>query len=84
MVRTQIYLPQAQHRALRKQARKLGVSMTELIRRLVASHLPESGTPVFSKEQVLSFIALGKSGRSDTSEEHDRALDELMRSNAAR
>jgi hypothetical protein len=85
MVRTQIYLPLAQHRALRKRARAEGISMTEMIRRLLAQHLEERrGIRSFSKEDVLSFVAIGASGRRDTSERHDDALDEALRRNAAR
>ena len=85
MVRTQIYLPSAEHRALKKRAREQGLSLTELIRRLVTDHLEQrKGIRSFSKEDILSFIALGGGGRGDISERHDEALDQALRRNAAR
>ena len=72
MVRTQVYLPASHHRAIQREARKTGVSMTELVRRLVAEHVTgKRGVAAFRKEAVLSFVALGSSGSSDGSERHD-------------
>ncbi len=85
MVRTQVYLTPAQHRALRKEAQRLGVSMTEVIRRAVSAQVEgRAGVAAFPKEAILSFVALGKSGRTDTSERHDDALDEAFRDDALR
>ena len=80
MVRTQIYLSRSQHQALKRAAKAAGISMTELVRRIVAERV--EGRPhvrVHDKETVLRFVALGDSGVSDTSEHHDRALDEAFR-----
>jgi hypothetical protein len=81
----QIYLTRAQHDALRRQARTTNVSMTELLRRLVDSHLiGKPGVTVFGKEAILALGNLGASGRKDTSERHDDALDEAFRAGALR
>ena len=85
MVRTQVYLTAAQHRALKKEASREGVSMTEMLRRILGEHLHgRRGMRAFRKEAVLSFIALGASGSSSTSERHDEALDEGFRGGALR
>ncbi len=79
MVRTQIYLAKSQHRALRRAAAREGVSMTELLRRMIDRYLlSKPGKPEFTKEVVMSFIGLGESGRADISERHDDALDEAF------
>ena len=85
MVRTQIYLPESDHRALRQAAKREGVSMTELVRRIVGEYTSgRRGVASFPKEAVLSFVALGRSGRDDISEQHDQALDEAYRSGTLR
>lgn len=80
MVRTQIYLSPSQHRALKRAAKAAGVSMTELVRQIVAERL--EGRPrvrVHDKEAIMRFIGLGDAGASGTSEDHDSALDEAFR-----
>ena len=85
MVRAQIYLSATHHRALRRAATEAGVSVTELVRRLVAEHVEgRRGVRPFGKEHVMRFVALGRSGQSRTSEQHDRALDEALRGGAVR
>jgi Ribbon-helix-helix protein, copG family len=85
MVRTQVYLTKRQHRALKKAAREEGLSMTEMLRRILDTHLEErSGLRSFKKEGVMSFIGLGSSGRRDIAANHDRALDEAARGGALR
>ena len=85
MTRTQIYLTPKQHRALKKEAAREGISMTEFLRRLVDVRLfgRNAGGPP-EKELVLAFVALGESGRSDVSANHDRALDEALRAGTPR
>lgn len=85
MVRTQVYLTPSQHRALKKEAVREGVSMTEMLRRLIDAHLKgRRGVAAFQKEAVMSFIGLGSSGHSDTAEGHDQVLDEAFRDDAIR
>ena len=80
MVRTQVYFNEEQHRALRQAARREGISMTALLRRLVERELlrkpPKRG---YSKEAIMAFIGLGSAEPADTSERHDEALDEAFR-----
>jgi Ribbon-helix-helix protein, copG family len=78
--RTQIYIESSHLKALRREAKTAGVSVTEIVRRIVAGHLEdERGVPAFKKEDVLSFVGLGKSGSMTVSERHDDALDEAFR-----
>ena len=85
MVRTQMYLTPTQHRALKREAAREGVSMTEMLRRIVNAFLKgRRGVTGFPKEAVMSFIGLGSSGRSDTAERHDTALDEAFRAGSLR
>ena len=85
MVRTQVYLTAKQHRALKREAARQGISMTELLRRLIDSQLSgRQGTRSFSKEAVMSFVGLGSSGQTDVSERHDAALDEALRDGSLR
>lgn len=85
MIRTQVYLSEPQHRALKEEARREGISMTEHLRRILSAHFEgHRGIANFSKEDVLSFVGLGASGRTDGSEHHDRALDEALRDGPVR
>lgn len=85
MTRTQVYLTSKQHRDLKKAASREGVSMTEFLRRIVDVHLygaREKRRP--AKDLILSFVALGESGRKDVSANHDRTLDEALRAGSPR
>ena len=80
MVRTQVYLTEEQHCALRRAAERDGISMTAFLRRLVERELlgktPKRDYP---KDAIMAFIGLGSSEPDDTSERHDEALDEAFR-----
>jgi predicted HicB family RNase H-like nuclease len=85
MIRTQVYLTPRQHRALRRSAKEAGVSMTEMLRRILAEHFAgRRGIASFDKETVLAFAALGRSGLRDVAERHDEALDEALRAPSLR
>lgn len=86
MTRTQVYLTSQQHRALKREAAREGVSMTEMLRRILDHHLLGRRTPgrAPKKDLILSFVALGESGRTDVSASHDRALDEALRAGPPR
>jgi Zn-dependent peptidase ImmA (M78 family) len=80
MVRTQVYFSEEQHRALREAAKREGVSMTALLRRIVERELLGKITkPGYSKDAIMAFIGLGSAEPGDTSERHDEALDEAFR-----
>ncbi len=73
----QIYLEPAQDVALRQLARRLGVSMAEVIRRGLNLYIEEAVPP--SSDPLLEVIGLGSSGRADLSENHDQLVAEEAR-----
>jgi len=72
--RTQVYLEPEQHRLLKREAQKKGISLAELLRRIVRDHLRKER----SREEFFTIVGLGRSGRSDVAEEHDRYLAEAI------
>jgi hypothetical protein len=92
MVRTQIQLRDEQHRALRKWAGRLGISLSEAVRRCVAERLPQeekaptrAGKTPSRAELIRNALSVvGKfrdcEGRSDVARNHDRYLDEAYHS----
>jgi len=80
MVRTQVYFSEEQHRALRRAARREGISMTALLRRMVERELVgRTARPDYSKDAIMAFVGLGSTEPDDISERHDEALDEAFR-----
>lgn len=82
MVRIQIQLDAAQHRRVKKRARELGVSVSEVIRRSVAATLASAG----DERAELGRRALAVAGRhadpagpGRIAEGHDTALAEAYR-----
>jgi hypothetical protein len=77
MVRTQIQLTEAQHRALKRWAGRLGISLAEAVRRCVADRLAREDVPAGRADRVReAATVIGKyaSGRSDIAERHDEHL----------
>ncbi len=83
--KTLIYLDLQDLNALRAEARTHGISLAELMRRLVRQHL-EKRHPASppSAETYLKLVALGMSGRADISERHDVYLADAFRRKHAR
>ena len=86
MVRTQVYFSEEQHRALRRAARREGISMTALLRRMVERELLGRATqPDYSKDAIMAIRRPWQElGRSDISENHDEALAEAFRDETVR
>ena len=75
-----IYLEPEQHRALRAEAAQEGVSMAELLRRLIAQHLQERrGARPIPRDTYLRLVGIGASGRGDVSARHDAYLAVAVR-----
>lgn len=72
LTRTQIYLEPEQHRLLKKEAEAKGISLAELLRQMAWEHLRSEPPP----EDFFGIVALGKSGKTDVSENHDRYIAE--------
>jgi len=78
--RTMVYLEPEQVQALKKRAKAEGISVAELMRRLVREHLTEpAGPKPVPKEAYAALVGLGSSGRPGIGDAHDehlaRALD---------
>ena len=73
-VRTQIYLDPELYRLLKEKAREEGVSLAELLRRIVRDHFRRELT----REDFLAIVGLGESGKAEISREHDRYLAEAI------
>ena len=78
MVRVQIQLGPAQHRQVKRHARRLGVSVAEVVRRAVAAEL-QAGTSDTRQDRVRRALAvLGKyrdpHGATTIGRDHDAAL----------
>jgi len=72
--RTQVYLEPEQHRVLKREAAERGISLAELLRRIVEDHLRKDR----SRKDFFKIVGLGRSGRSDVAAEHDRYLAEAI------
>jgi len=85
MVRTQIQLTEAQHRAMKRWAGQLGISLAEAIRRCVADRLSRDEAATGRADRVREARAvIGKyadaSGRSRVARDHDDVLADAYRS----
>jgi hypothetical protein len=80
MVRTQIQLTEKQARMLRDLAKVKKVSMAELIRRGVDLFLRNSSVLDVEERRKNAIQAIGRfsSGTRDTSEKHDKYLNEAF------
>jgi hypothetical protein len=83
--RTMVYLDSEELQALRMEAAKSGISLAELMRRLVGSYLEKGRSKSAAPPRAyLKIVALGSSGRRDISERHDQYLAEALRREHAR
>lgn len=79
MVRTQIQLPEAQVRAIRKATARDHISMAEFIRRSIDSALQERShaeRAVIRREKALSAIGCVRGAPTDLASNHDDYLTE--------
>jgi hypothetical protein len=84
MVRTQIQLSNEQHRQLRRWARRLGISLSEAVRRCVEERLArEEGRPLRADRVQAALAVCGRyrdpGGTLRVAGEHDRHLPEAYR-----
>ena len=78
MTRLQIQLDPAQHRQIKQRAKRLGVSVAEVIRRCIAAQFRdeaerEPDEPVRRARAMIGRYAESR-GPSRTAEQHDKAL----------
>jgi len=80
-----VYLDGEQHRALRTEAAREGISMAELLRRLVRRYLEErKGVPKVPRATYMKLVNLGASGKTDVSEHHDTYFAKAIRRGRSR
>lgn len=72
MHRTQISLEQEQYRRLGEEARRRGISLSALIRRLVDEHLGRGGRP--EDDPVAAVAGIGTGSGEPVGREHNRYL----------
>jgi len=79
MVRTQIQLPEEQHRRLRAEAHRRGVSLSAVAREFIALGLErqEPATEPRRHEALLALIGCGRDTATDVSVNHDKYLAEI-------
>ncbi len=80
MLRTQIQFTAAQIEALRARAARLGLSVSEVVRRAVDAWVVADSTPEELKRRAIETAGRFASGKSDVAGEHDRYLTEAYRS----
>jgi hypothetical protein len=81
MVRTQIQLTEQQHRQLRRLANRLGISLSEAVRRCVADRLAAEKVDVGREDLVREALAVAgkyvdRNGTSRVATDHDDHLAE--------
>lgn len=69
MIRTQISLPEEEYAAAKAEAKRLGISLAELLRRSLRTMLPISGDP-----QWMRYAGMIESGDPESS----RHIDEIV------
>ena len=77
--RTMVYFDTEEHRRLRAEAGKHGISMAELLRRLVRQYFEQSTKRFAPRAPLPKIVGLGSSGRRDISEKHDEYLGKALR-----
>lgn len=74
LVRTQISLPEDDHRRAKERAAEQGVSLAGYIRQLIARDLDEPR----AKADVTALFDLGESGYTDVARNHDAHIAEAL------
>lgn len=69
-VKTQVYFTPRQHRALSREARKIGISLAELMRRLADGYLERLTWARPTPSAIRGIVKLGRSGFATTSRDH--------------
>lgn len=79
LTRTQVYLDPFDHKILKLEARANKVSLASLIRKIIKEHfLKEGNHSLFTKDDYMSIVGLGRSGGRDISARHDLYLGEAL------
>ncbi len=74
LVRTQIQLKPEQHRKLKEEAFRRGMSLSALVREILEHRYARRPPKKIDLEKAWAFVGAGRSGASDVSEHHDDYL----------
>jgi hypothetical protein len=79
MIRTQIQLPAEQHKALKRWADRLGISLAEAVRRCVTDRLAREEAGASRADRVREALSVvgkyrDRAGRSRVAQDHDEHL----------
>jgi hypothetical protein len=69
MIRTQVSLDERDYQAVKQEARQLGISIAEFVRRAVRQTLPANG-----EKPWMRYAGLVESGKSDSSQSIDEVV----------
>ncbi len=76
--KTRVHLTSRKHRALTREAQRLGISLAALVRRIADGYL-DSTTPTRPTSAVShGIVNLGRTGFAGTSRNHHGALDAAL------
>ena len=74
LVRTQVQLKPEQHRRLKEEAFRRGMSMSALLRDILEQRYGQRPRKKIDLEKAWAFVGAGRSGASDVSVHHDDYL----------
>ena len=78
--KTMIYLEREELEALRARARRQRISLAEAVRQAVRASLEQDTRPArVPASTYAALVALGSSGRANTSRDHDAALARALK-----
>lgn len=78
--KSMLYLEPEELQALKTEAKAEGISVNEMVRRLIRHYLERRQIlPPVPREAYLKIVALGSSGLKDISENHDKYLADALR-----
>lgn len=78
--KSMLYLEPEELQALKTEAKAKGMSVNEMVRRLIRDYLERRQIlPPVPREAYLKIVALGSSGVKDISENHDKYLADALR-----
>ena len=78
-LKTEIKLNNSQYKILSQESKKLHLSVDELLNRYIQQYIQEITLFKTSKTtDYMSIVALGESGNSDISQNHDKYLGEIL------
>ena len=73
-VRTQVQLRPEQHKSLKEEAFRRGVSLSSIMREALDERFGATSKPLRDSEAIQAFVGCGRGGASDIARDHDDYL----------